>query len=114
MFAPDRKPWRLSNINFFHQIPIEKGGLYAHVMHSLVFKRRHVKNEPHGLHPRHQCESFFIVNPLSLHVPFSDKPRFVLNNATLFILLHLVHPFEADRVMIGWEINNVQCAVVFN
>jgi hypothetical protein len=56
-------------------------------MDVLVIVHHHCQNEPGKLHPHHQCKGLFIINPWLLDIPINDKPRFVLDNTAVFILL---------------------------
>jgi hypothetical protein len=92
MISTDLEARQLLDVYLFHQIAIEEGRFYIHVVNPPSFVRRHGENQTHRVHPRHWCEGLFIVNALHLDISFHDEPSFMLDNTPLLVSLCLIHP----------------------
>jgi hypothetical protein len=69
-------------------------------------------DEPHGLEPGHWCEHLLEVDTRTLHVSLRNEAGLVLDDVPALVLLHLVHPLEADRAVARWKLGERPSFVV--
>ena len=94
----DEPRW-LGHIDHFLEVAVQERRFDVHVVHLPATVRRQRQDEPHGLQSGHRREHLLEVHASTLHVAFSNEAGFVLDDVPFLILLQLVHPFEADRLM---------------
>jgi hypothetical protein len=104
IFSVDDEARWLPNINFLHQITIEKGRLHIHVMDPPSLVRCHCQNQANWFHSRNKSKNLIEIDPLPLHVAFRDKSGLVLDDAPMFILPGLEDSLEPDQAMPWWKL----------
>ena len=92
----------LLHIYLFLQLAVEEGRLDIHVMDVPPRTCGQGQQESHGLESSHRSEYLVVVDPVLLYVALRHEASLVLKNRALRVLLHLVHPLQADRAVTWW------------
>jgi hypothetical protein len=59
-------------------------------------------------------ENFIVVDDMSLRVALYHKVCLVLGHRPVFVLLHLEHSLQPDRLTTGWEIDEAPGVILID
>jgi hypothetical protein len=93
----------LLDVDFLLDCAIEECTLNVHVKDFPAFVHRQRHHHANRLQAHHRCKDLIEFDAGTLDVAFGHQTHIVSYDIADFIAVYLVHPFQADRTMVGRE-----------